>query len=302
MFLWVLMVSSQDYDRVDATIQLYPTRCDTPEELSKFISRDFNSDADKVRAIYTWIIENISYEPKEYNKFDYSFKKYRERNIKEEETRKKIIHRTVQKGIAVCEGYAMLFERLCELQGIESYLVRGDTKSHFEDIGRSFQTLHMWNVAYIEGTPYLFDTTWGAGKYNEKFIRDTSYYYFKTDPEKFIKTHYPDAYEDAFLNETISRSDFSSMPLIIDRLMKYNDIIQPKSGVIHSEMYFDEIQFTIKGKSHDKIYYSFGGKKEPVNQIKIKNDTLYFSIPLPLGQQNLMIYFEQDPAIGFKVK
>ncbi len=301
-FMLAFGVHAQDYDRVDATIQLYPARCDTPEDLSKFISRDFDTDVEKVRAIYSWIIQNIAYDPKEYKKFDYSFRQYRERNIKEEETRNKIIHRTVQKGLAVCEGYAMLFERLCELQGIDSYLVRGDTKSNFEDIGRSFKTVHMWNVAYIDGTPYLFDTTWGAGKYHQQFIRDTSYYYFKTDPEKFIKTHYPDLYEDAFLTETISRSDFSSMPLIIDRSMNYSDLVQPKTGVIYTEMYFDEIQFIVKNANTGNIYYSYGIDKEPVKQIKRENDTVHFTVPLPIGEQDLLIYFDQEPALGFKVK
>jgi transglutaminase/protease-like cytokinesis protein 3 len=302
MFMMITSVDAQDYERVDATIQLYPSRCDTPEDLSKFISRDFNTDAEKVRAIYSWIIQNIEYEPKEYKKFDYSFRQYRERNIKEEETRKKIIDRTIQKGIAVCEGYAMLFEGLCELLGVNSYLVRGDTKSNFEDIGRSFQTVHMWNVAFIDGKPYLFDTTWGAGKYHQRFIRDTSYFYFKTDPDKLIKTHYPDLYEDAFLDEAISRDEFSSMPLIIERSMKYTDLIQPESGIIHSEMYFDEIQFSVKANNPEKIYYSYGGEKDLVNKIKRDRDTVHFSVPLLIGQQNLLIYFDQKPALGFKVK
>ena len=50
---------SQDYDRIDATILLYPTHCDSPEELSKFITRDFLTEEEKVRAIYSWIIQNI---------------------------------------------------------------------------------------------------------------------------------------------------------------------------------------------------------------------------------------------------
>jgi len=296
------MVSAQDYDRVDATIQLYPTRCETPEDLSRFISRDFKTDDEKVRAIYSWIIQNIAYDPDEYKKFDYSFRKYRERNTKEEESRKKIIHRTIQKGLAVCEGYAMLFERLCELQGIDSYLVRGDTKSNFNDIGRPFDTVHMWNVAFIDGEPYLFDPTWGAGKYHQRFIKDTSYYYYKTAPEKFIKTHYPDMTEDTFLSSVISRSDFSMMPLIIDKEMHYSDLIQPNEGIIHSEMYFDEIQFSVKNRNPGTIHYSYGGDMYPVNKIINEDDQLHFSVPLPIGQQDLLIYFDQEPALGFKVK
>ena len=96
-------ISSQDYERVDAILTMYPNTFDNAEKLSKFIARDFDSEEDKVRAIYTWIIQNIAYDPDEYKKFDYTFTNYRERNEKDEKLRAKIIERTLQKGTAVCE-------------------------------------------------------------------------------------------------------------------------------------------------------------------------------------------------------
>ncbi len=173
---------AQDYERIDASILLYPKYFDTPEQFSKFISRDFSTDEEKVRAIYSWIILNVSYDPEEYKRFNFNFKNLRERNAKEENTRAKVIQRTLNKGVAVCEGYAMLFEKMCELQGIQNYLVRGDIKSNFNDIDRPFKNSHMWNIAILDGETYLFDPTWGAGKYNGKFIREPSYFYYKTDP------------------------------------------------------------------------------------------------------------------------
>ena len=112
LFFIFLNVSAlaQDYERVDAIISMYPQTFENPEKLSKFITRDFTSDEDKIRAIYTWIIQNVAYDPDEYKQFDYTFTNYRERNEKDEKLRAKITERTLQKGIAVCEGYAMLFE------------------------------------------------------------------------------------------------------------------------------------------------------------------------------------------------
>jgi len=297
-----MVISAQDYERIDETILLYPTHCDTPEDLSKFISRDFTTDEEKVRAIYSWIIQNIAYDPEEYKKFNYSFKNYRERNLKEEKTREKIIQRTIQKGVAVCEGYAMLFERLCELQGISNYLVRGDTKSNFQDIGRPFDTNHMWNVAYIDDEPFLFDPTWGAGKYHQKFIKDLSYFYFKTPPQQFIKSHYPDLSEDTFILEAISRDEFSSMPLIIDKNIIYSDIITPNKGVIFSEMYFDEIQFSIMNGHPENVMYSYGDEKFPVTNFNMEEEQMNFSVPLQLGVRNLLIYFDDKPALGYLIK
>lgn len=289
----------QDYEIIDATIELYPTRFSSAEELSKFISRDFTSEEEKVRAIYTWIIRNVAYDPDEYKQFNYNFKNYRERNAKEEITRKKVIQRTLKKGIAVCEGYAMLFERLCELQGVSNYLVRGDIKSNFNDIGRPFKKVHMWNVAMIDGQTFLFDATWGAGKYDGEFIREPSYFYYKTPPEQLIKTHYPHLQEDTFLTEIFTREDFAAIPLLINEKLLLSDIESPSHGVISSS---DEmINFSIRNIVPSTISYSFGNEKKTVTFSEIEGG-IQFSVPIVLGKENLLIYFDDEPALGYKVK
>ena len=289
----------QDYERIDATIELYPTNFSSAEELSKLISRDFTSEEEKVRAIYTWIIRNVAYDPDEYKQFNYNFKNYRERNAKEEITRKKVIQRTLKKGIAVCEGYAMLFERLCELQSISNYLVRGDIKSNFSDIGRPFKKVHMWNVAMIDGQAFLFDATWGAGKYDGKFIREPSYFYYKTPPEQLIKTHYPHLQEDTFLTEIFTREDFAAIPLLINEKLLLTDIESPSHGVISSS---DEmINFSIRNIVPSTISYSFGNEKKTVTFSEIEGG-IQFSVPIVLGKENLLIYFDDEPALGYKVK
>lgn len=301
IFFFVLHPRAQDYEQVDATIELYPTSFDSAEELSKFISRDFQTEEEKVRAIYTWIIRNVAYEPDEYKQFNFNFKNYRERNLKEEKTRKKVIQRTLQEGIAVCEGYAMLFERLCELQGISNYLVRGDIKTHFRDIGRPFKRVHMWNVVIIDAKPYLIDATWGAGRYNGKFIREPSYFYYKTPPELFAKTHYPHLEEDAFLSEPFSREEFAAMPLLIDQNLLLKDIETPKKGVISSRDGDGYINFSIQATVPDAVFYSYGKKKSKVD-VAMEGDALQFRVPIELGEENLLIYFNDKPALGYKVK
>lgn len=292
---------AQDYERVDAIISMYPNTFDNPERLSKFIARDFTSEEDKVRAIYTWIIQNIAYDPDEYKQFDYTFTNYRERNEKDEKLRNKIIQRTLQKGVAVCEGYAMLFEKLCEQQGIKNYLVRGDIKSNFPDIGRPFKRVHMWNVASIEGKYYLFDATWGAGKYNGKFIKEPSYFYYETPPELFIKTHYPDMPEDAFMDEIMSREQFSEQPLIIEKSLLAKDIESPSKGLLFEDAYFGEILFSIKNIDPEKISYSYGTDIISIKEIEREANKIKFNVPLIIGAKTLLIYFDGKPALGYKI-
>jgi len=302
LFFCVTKGVSQDYERVDATIQLYPTQFNSAEELSRFIERDFTSEDEKVRAIYGWIIQNVVYDPEEYKQFNFHFTNYRERNQKEEKTREKIIKRTLKKGIAVCEGYAMVFEKLCELSGISNYLVRGDTKTNFKDIGRPFNKNHMWNVAMINGEPFLFDPTWGAGRFNQKFIKEPSYFYFKTQPELFFKTHYPDMYEDAFMKEEVSRTDFSLLPIIIAKELLPEDIESPKTGFINTQDYFDEILFSIKNSNAQTVGYSYEFEEIKIDTIEKEGNTLTFSVPIVLSVRNLLIYFDGKPALGYKLK
>jgi len=300
-FLLGISLYAQDYERVDASIELYPTSFKNAEDLSNFITRDFTSEEEKVRAIYTWIINNVAYEPEEYKKFNFNFKNYRERNLKEEKTRKKVIQRTLEKGIAVCEGYAMLFERLCELQGISSYLVRGDIKTNFNDIGRPFKRVHMWNVVIIDAHPFLIDATWGAGKYRGKFVKEPSYFYYKTPPMLFANTHYPHLEEDAFLSFPFSREAFAAMPILIRQGLTMDDVETPKEGIISSEDDDGIINFRIKNAKPAVVSYSYGKEKETV-QFTVENEAIQFEVPIVLGKKHLLIYFDDKPALGYRVK
>ncbi len=301
VFLILGTVYAQDYERVDATIQLYPDRFNSAEELSRFITRDFSTEEDKVRAIYGWIIQNVAYDPEEYKKFNYNFKNFRERNQKEEKTREKVIIRTLQHGVAVCEGYAMLFERLCELQGISNYLVRGDIKSNFNDIERPFKNSHMWNVAIIDGESFLFDPTWGAGKYREKFVKEPSYYYYKTPPEQMIKSHFPQLQEDTFLLENMSREEFSKLPLVIHPDLTLKDLVSPSDGVISSFSESGEVEFEVRSDAPGEMTYTFGNERQEL-EFEAENGSLKFRVPIELGSSILLVYFDDQPALGFKIK
>ncbi len=302
LFLIVQSLFAQDFERVDASLLLYPNRFNSPEELSNFITRDFQTDAEKVRAIYSWIIQNIAYDPNEYKNFDYRFSNYRERNKKEEITREKIIQRTLQKGVAVCEGYAFLFEKLCELQGITNYLVRGNTKTTIESIGEDFNINHMWNVAYINNEAFLFDATWGAGKFQDTFIKEPNYFYFKADPSLLINTHYPNLVEDALVINAISKEEFIQSPLIIDKQLHSKDLLRPKNGIILKEALLGEIPFQIKNRQPVSIAYSFGEDLVEIENFVNTDAYLEFKVPINKSATSLLIYFDGEPAVGYKLK
>jgi len=292
---------SQDFARVDATIQLYPETFEDVKKFDSFLSRDFNSDEEKVRAIYGWLINNVSYDPEAYKLFNYTFKNYKERNQKEERTRKKIINYTLETGKAICEGYAMTFEKLLTLQGIENYLIQGDTKTHFKDIDRKFNLNHMWNAIKLNETWYLFDATWGAGKYNGKFIKEPSYYFYKVLPEELIKTHYPEDISDAFLKTSIPFEIFSNQPIYINPSLVLADVETSFNGLIDTNQENDSITFGIIKKAKT-IDYAYDGLKNTVKLIATNDSLTQFTIPLQRDAKTLLIYLDDKPVLGYRLK
>jgi hypothetical protein len=286
---------------VDASLQLYPSSFREASELSAMIGRDFLHKEEQLRAIYGWIINNIAYDPAEYRRFDYSFKNYRERNKKEEKTRQQIIRYTIREGKAVCEGYAMLFEKLCNDLGIENYLVRGDIKTHFNDIGRPFKRIHMWNIAFLNGKPFLFDTTWGAGKYRDRFIKEPSYFYYKTPPELFVNTHFPAIDGDSLVKEPASREDFQSWPLIIAQGLSIDKVVSPKNGLLDSRSVDGAFDFALNIGADTRISCQLDGETQEVVPEE-REGLLVFSVPFSLGQSELLILFNERPALAYKIK
>lgn len=300
--------AQEDFARVDAVIQLYPAQAQSAEQLATFINRDFSSEADKLRAIYGWIINNIAYDPAEYKALDYSFTTVAERNKKQEKFREQLITRVLEKRVAVCEGYSYLFERLSELTGVQSYLVRGDSKASLDDIARSFDVNHMWNVAYIADTPYLFDATWGAGRYTDRFIKEISYRYFMADAQQFVYTHFPQLHEDTLLEQTIDRATFESIPLIVSEKVQGLEWLEPKNGVLDSNLpsgkWAFDIPIILKAKPDIKITVAINGKDPffPKQHIHPEKNIHYFEVDIPLGAQFLIVQINDKPAVVYKIK
>jgi len=292
---------AQDFEKVDALVSLYPKRVDAPEVLAKFIARDFKEPIDKLRAAYSWLIHNIEYDPQEYYKFKFQYRILEERNQKTAASREMIIKRTVQNGVAVCEGYALTLERLCELLQINGYVVRGDTKTRVSDIERSFDKNHMWTVAVIDQKAILLDPTWGAGRYNERFIKAPSYFYFNTAHELFLNTHMPEVFEDAYVSFRLSRENFSGRPLLIHKELKHEDVL-PKSGVLNAKELAKGVKFAFPIKTSSKVYYAIdNGAQHPVD-FEIEGTATHFTIATKEKGGSLVIYEGENPILGYKIK
>lgn len=93
----------------------------------------------------------------------------------------------LQNKIGVCQGYALTFNKFCEMMGIDCDYVFG--------YGRG--ETHAWDIVKIDGKCYLVDCTWdaGYGAKNEagvlEFKERYSTAYLFLQPELFGYSHWP---------------------------------------------------------------------------------------------------------------
>lgn len=61
LFCGHFLMIAQNYVHIDTAVAKYPTSFQSIEDFGNRIQKDFTEDADKVRAAYYWIANNIQY-------------------------------------------------------------------------------------------------------------------------------------------------------------------------------------------------------------------------------------------------
>lgn len=310
IFLFIDL-SAQNYVYVDSMVTNYPKKMTNLIKLSDLICHDFNMPEERVRAIYTWIANNISYDVDSYyskNNVDViEYNSEEDRLNKEQKLQQKLIHQTLKKKKAVCQGYSTLFKALCELCEIQSEIVVGGIKNQRKDIGKkpSLNT-HSWNAIKLNEVWSFVDVTWGAGNVDVRkkiFIKNFSDIYFLVTPEMFYLNHFPR--DINWLLADITLEDFVRFPLYYRNYMKTSmTIIKPLDGIINVER-GDSISFEIKNVS-DSCYitYKFSGEKysQKVSTIIKAKDNLLFSIIHKKEKDSyLTLYVNNQSFVTYKV-
>jgi len=175
------------------------------KQLASQITNGIQSDSLKVRAIYEWITDNIAYDVDLGNGA---------KPIKAEiyaETQKS--EKVLEQRKAVCMGYTSLFEELCMLNNIKTYIVSGYSKS-IDPYTRKLSfsgDRHSWNAVKINGNWYLCDPTWSAGFINVQtgtFNKQRNEEFYLCNGKTFIKRHIPLDPLWQLLDTTISLHEF----------------------------------------------------------------------------------------------
>lgn len=301
---------SQNISEVDKIVAKYPKSFNSTEKLAERIEKDFDSDAERARAIYSWIAFNIKYDynaylnPQRTQGFSYSSEAEKQRKLKQ--INDNLIQKAFNSKKAVCEGFTALYQHLAQQVGLKCEIIRGDSKVSVRDIGRkNTSSNHAWNMVLVDKKWRLIDVTWGQGYYDSskgRMVNDFNPIYFDTDPEYFFAKHYPDS--GIFLGDRLSKDDFLDGPLIYNKTIE-NDykIKAPNSGIIEARN-GDKITIEIKNVSKSNQVFYLNKKNQPVKiqNAKEKRGGLEFQIGIDntIGDY-ITIFVDTNSIVSFKI-
>ncbi|MDA6069748.1 transglutaminase [Flavobacterium sp. AC] len=309
-FVFINSSYSQKDSDVDRIVLKYPKHFSSTEDLAERIQKDFTSEHDKARAIYSWIAFNVKYDyavylnPPRTQGFSYSTEAEKQRKI--QQINDKLIEKSFSSQKAVCEGFTALYQHLSGLVGLKSEIIRGDSKIRLADIGRKkLSSNHAWNIVLIDKKWRLIDVTWGQGYYDNskgKMVNDFTSIYFDTDPEYFFAKHFPDS--GSYLGNRLSKEDFLNGPLIYNKTIEGDYKIKaPDSGIVEAK-YGDKITFEIKNVSKSDLLFYLNKKNQPVKiqNSKAKRGGIEFDITYDKNISDyITIYLDTFSIVSFKI-
>jgi hypothetical protein len=248
----------KDFSAVDSFSQSIKYKNDI-YGLTSDLTKPYSEQLYKARAIFKWITENISYDYKYYNKYNYKGKEpktYKCKDDKDCEAKRiiwetKYIDKVLRKGKAVCQGYAMLFKKMCDIAGLKSEMVTGYVRTEYYQVGTAGTLDHAWNAVWIDSTYYLLDATWAAGGCSKNgdgkllsFSKSYNDYYWLTPPANFVRNHYPQNNKWTLLSN-YTKDSFSLNPYYASGAIKNIKLISPTSGIVNAKK-GDTIHFKIE--------------------------------------------------------
>ncbi|XP_008281409.1 kyphoscoliosis peptidase [Stegastes partitus] len=199
-----LFANPEVFHRVDSHVisvgaELKEKRVYDVKAIVQSITLGARNELEKLRAIWVWLCNNIEYDVSGY--LGHSEKLTAPEDV-------------IAAGRGVCCSYSNLCTEMCREVGIECQEVPGHSKGVGYRQGQSLKHVksdHLWNAVLLGGQWFLLDACWGAGRVDmehESFVKRFDDFYFLTDPEEFIDSHFPDEEKWQLLDAPIALEEF----------------------------------------------------------------------------------------------
>ncbi len=246
--------SNADFSQVDSFSRTVKYKNDI-YKLTNELTKPYPEQLLKTRAIFIWITHNIRYDYKFYNKGkEIKIPKCKsEKNCDQllAEWENKYLKKIIKKGKGICDGYARLFKKMCDIADIKSEIISGYTRTKPYQVGNTGNINHSWNAVLLDSTYYLLDATWAAGICTENeeteklinFQKQFDDYYWLTPFSDFIRNHYPENGKWVLV-PNYTKEKFAANPYYSPDVISKIKLVAPESGVIST-------------KKNDTIHFKF---------------------------------------------
>lgn len=196
LVLFFVQISTSRLNELDDYVKKTPSNSEkNSSSLTAYLVKPTKNEEEKAYTIYSWIAHNVVYDVRSYR-----------RGIRSNRNEDVLI-----KKIAVCEGYATLFDLMAKKAGLETNIVEGRARGSSD--ANKFVG-HAWNAVKINQTWKLLDATWGAGHLDtaeDAFKAEFKRYYFFTEPSRLIVSHLPDDQKWQLLEKPVSELAITKM-------------------------------------------------------------------------------------------
>jgi hypothetical protein len=308
--------ASVSFKKADSIAGLFPKHSLTDlQSLSNKLTQPLSSDAEKFRAIYTWVCLNIENDYNLFLRFKYQNKRpyQKHKSDSDKNYRADVFHTLRTKYRTTCSGYAYLVRELAIRAGFACEIINGYGRTAHANVGGQGSVNHAWNAVHLNNKWYLCDATWSSGIIDgdkHQFVKRFDDTYFLLWPELFARNHYPEDTAWFLLNDKPELAQFLNQPIQYASTLKHQLQIQTPT------------QFTVQAAKGDTIALQFN-QPIPKNfeRIEIKISELgevrsYFPIPegtacsntwkishtfKSRGVRTLHVFLDNEPVCSYQV-
>jgi len=178
-------IHCRDFSAPDEHATYFPRqKAESVAQLAYDLTAPFEDEVDKARVLFTWFHHNVAYDAAN----------FLAGTVKHGATPED----TLRTGLAVCEGYAGLYQALADAAGLGCLTIGGHSKGYGYQPPRDsrhlipFSHSHAWNAVWLYDAWRLIEPTWGAGALsNGAYLKRFAPIHFCPGNREFGRKHFP---------------------------------------------------------------------------------------------------------------
>ncbi|NQY00008.1 MAG: hypothetical protein HRT70_02540 [Flavobacteriaceae bacterium] len=242
-------------------------------KLSFLLTKDLETDVEKLRSIFMWITTNTSNDHSVYEKNKRKRKQFKNNAEKLQKWNRYILKKNLSKLLkkkkTICTGYAYLLKEMCAHINLQCKIIDGFGRTAGLNTQQLAQPNHSWNAVLLNNKWYVCDPTWASGITNpntHKLDVELQKGYFLTQPELFIKNHFPENLKWTLLqNNNTTFDSFLEEPLVYGAAFQYKTLNRIPKKMFHTVTKKERIPFHIQPlepAAIDQVHLMISTKRE----------------------------------------